>query len=309
MNRKSDAYRGVLFAAIAALLWGVLAIALKVSLNHLTPADITWFRFFMAFALLAAYYLLKKPARLTILRHPPLLLVIASLCLSLNYFGFIKGLHYTTPVIAQIFIQLGPVLLAVSGFVFFREKAGIRHLIGLTIVAAGLVVFYREQLQGLQTANPQWQQGILWIVMAAVTWAAYSVLIKILVSQYPPMQLNLVVFGLPVLIYLPFIRFSHFFQQSLVDWLILLFLGLNTLFAYGLLTMAIRYIEANKVSVIIILNPILTFLIMGILGYTGARWIAPEHITWTGALGAAAVLSGAVLTILRGKGRLRKQVG
>ena len=43
------ASKGILYAIITAVLWGMLAIALKVSLSELTPADITWFRFFLAF--------------------------------------------------------------------------------------------------------------------------------------------------------------------------------------------------------------------------------------------------------------------
>jgi drug/metabolite transporter (DMT)-like permease len=114
------------------------------------------------------------------------------------------------------------------------------------------------------------------------------------------MQLNLVIFGLPVLLYLPFINFHHFLNLNLTGWSILLFLGMNTLFAYGLLAMAIRLTEANKVSVILILNPMLTFVLMAIISKSGATWISPEHYTFITIAGAAIVLAGALLTIFRG---------
>ena len=113
------------------------------------------------------------------------------------------------------------------------------------------------------------------MLIAAVTWAVYSVLLKILVLKYPPMQLNLVIFGLPVLLYLPFVNFGHFVGIGITGWLILLFLGLNTLFAYGLLSLAIQYIEANKISVILVLNPLLTVALMAIISHSGATWIKP----------------------------------
>jgi drug/metabolite transporter (DMT)-like permease len=216
-----------------------------------------------------------------------------------QYFGFIRGLELTSPGIAQIFIQLGPVLLAVSGFVFFKERLTIRQLMGLMLVSAGLIIFYNEQIHHILTDWNAWQKGVIWIVIAAVTWAVYSVLLKVLVLKYPPMQLNLVIFGLPVLLYLPFVHFSHFLQLNFVGWLIVVFLGLNTLFAYGLLSLAMQYIEANKISVILILNPILTFALMAILSYSGATWIEHEHFTLVTIAGALIVLAGAVLTILR----------
>lgn len=291
--------KGVLYAIIVAVLWGVLAIVLKVSLNELTPVDITWFRFFLAFVVLSAYYFFRKPYYLRILKRPPLLLVVATICLAINYYGFIEGVNRTTPSIAQVFIQLGPVLLAVAGFTFFREKAGWRQVAGLALVVLGLILFYREQLHHIGTGRGAWQTGVMWVIIAAVTWAAYSVLLKVLVLKHPPMQLNLFIFGLPVLLYLPMVNFGHFVHIGITGWLILLFLGLNTLFAYGLLSLAIQYIEANKVSVILVLNPLLTFALMAIISHTGATWIRHEQYTLATLLGALIALAGAVLTIFR----------
>ncbi len=291
--------KGVLYAIIVAVLWGVLAVVLKVSLNDLSPVDITWFRFFLAFVVLSVYYFIKKPYYLRILKKPPLLLIIATICLAINYYGFIEGLNRTTPSIAQVFIQLGPVLLAVAGFTFFHEKAGWRQVFGLILVIAGLILFYREQLHHIVSDRGSWQTGVIWVIIGAVTWAAYSILLKVLVLKHPPMQLNLFIFGLPVFLYLPMVNFGHFLHIGLTGWLILLFLGLNTLFAYALLSLAIHYIEANKISVILVLNPLLTFALMAIISHTGATWIRHEHYTLATLLGALIALAGAVLTIFR----------
>ncbi len=302
-----SAYKGILYAIITAALWGVLAIALKFSLAGLTPADITWFRFISAFLLLSAYYYFKKPAYFGILRRPPWILIIATLFLSLNYYGFIQGVNLTTPSIAQVFIQLGPVLLAAAGFVFFHEKVSWRQITGLLLVVAGLIVFYNEQLSMIMSGKGALRSGVIWVLTAAVAWAAYSVLLKVMVLRYPPTQLNLVVFGLPSLLYLPFIHLSHFAGLGIVDWLILLFLGLNTLFAYALLALAIHYTEANKISVILVLNPILTFALMALISHSGATWIRHEHYTFITLAGALIVLTGAVLTVFK-KNRSAKTV-
>ncbi len=296
---KTDSLKGIVFACITAILWGVLAVALKVSLNTLSPVDITWFRFALAFLGLFLLYYFKKPSYLKILRRPPLLLIIASFCLAVNYFGFIEGVNLTSPSVAQIFIQTGPVLLALSGFILFKEKIVFRQVLGLLLVISGLMLFYRQQMYQMQTQLRYYQSGIIWVLIAAFMWAIYTVFIKLLIRKYPPMQLNLVIFGLPVLLYMPFVHFSGFLNLSLIDWLIIIFLGLNTLIAYGTLSLAIKYLEANKVSVIIILNPILTFIIMGIISATSVSWIKKEHFTPTGLLGAFIVLTGAVLTVFQ----------
>jgi drug/metabolite transporter (DMT)-like permease len=58
-----------------------------------------------------------------------------------NYYGYVKGVELSSPSIAQIFIQIGPVFLALSGFLFFHEKATTRQVIGLILAFAGLAVF------------------------------------------------------------------------------------------------------------------------------------------------------------------------
>jgi drug/metabolite transporter (DMT)-like permease len=293
--------RGILYAIITAFLWGVLAIVLKVSLNGLSPVDVTWFRFFMAFIVLAVYYIWKRPHYLRILKRPPLLLIIATLCLAVNYYGFIESVNLTSPTVSQVFVQIGPVILAISGFLIFHEKANWRQIVGLILVSLGLLIFYRDRLQGVVTGQSTWQTGIIWVIIAGIAWAVYSILLKVLVLKHPPMQLNLVIFGLPALLYLPFVNFSHFFEIGWVGWLILLFLGLNTLFAYGLLSLAMQYTEANKISVILVLNPLLTFAIMAVINKTNIQWIGHENYTPVTIMGALVVLMGAVLTILKKK--------
>lgn len=298
-NKGTRAFNGIFYACITALLWGVLAVALKVSLQNVTPVDITWFRFTLAFLGLSVYYFWKKPAYLKIFRKPPFLLILASVCLGINYIGFINGVNLTSPSIAQLFIQSGPVLLAVSGFLFFKEKAVPRQIIGFLLVIAGLLLFYHEQGSFVPGNISTYRAGIGWVLIAAFTWAVYAVLIKLLVQRYPPMQLNLVIFGLPALLFFPFVEFSGFLKLSVTEWLIMVFLGLNTLIAYGTLAMAIQYIDASKVSVILILNPLLTFGIMGALSLADVSWIAHEHFTSLSLMGAITVLSGAILTILK----------
>lgn len=290
-------YKGVIFASITALLWGFLAIALKVSLADLTPVDITWVRFSIAFTILASYLALTNKTQLKIIKNPPLLLVFASLCLGLNYFGFITGVKYTTPSVTQVFIQIGPVLLALSGFIIYKEKVNLIQLIGLFMVVFGLLLFYKEQLSVLTSEKSIFNKGVVWVIIGAIAWAGYAISQKRLVQTYAPMQLNLVIFGLPAILFSPFVNYGNLHGISFGYWILLVFLGLNTLAAYGCMALALKYLAANKVSVIITQNPIITFITMAILGALEVSWINPENFTFLTVIGALLVISGAVLTV------------
>ena len=296
-----DSQKGILYASFTALLWGLLAIVIKLALTDLHPVDVTWFRFFLAFVLLFIYFLIFDHKKITILIHPPPLLIFTALFLGANYYGFITGIHLTTPSIAQVFIQTGPVLLAASGFILYKEKISVRQGLGLLLVLSGMFIFYREQIIVLADDVKKYQIGVLWILFGAVSWAGFSITQKKLVIKHHPLQLNLMIYGLPALLFSPFVKYSGFLHVSWIEWLVLIFLGINTLLAYGSLAYALKYLEANKISVIIILNPILTFIIMAFLGYMEVTWIIRDRFTPATILGASVVITGAILTVLKNR--------
>jgi drug/metabolite transporter (DMT)-like permease len=297
----NDSTKGILYASFTALLWGVIAIVLKLSLTSLGAVEVTWVRFTMAFLFFLTYFLFKKAYALKIIIQPPLLLIVASICLGLNFLGFISGVNYTSPSIAQVFIQLAPVLLAVSGFVFFKEKAAKRQIAGLFIVVCGLAVFYHEQIITLSQDIVKYKLGVVWTIFGALAWTIYAILHKKLVKTFDPMQLNLILFFIPVIGFAPFVNFTSIIHSSFLEWGFLLFLGANTVLAYGSLGYAFKYLEANKVSVIITLNPILTFIIMAFFGLMEVKWIKHENFTLITICGAILVLLGTILTIFRKK--------
>ncbi len=287
--------KGILYASITAFFWGFLAIALKIATREFEPATIVWSRFFIAFLLLAAWQGLHDPSAFRILIRPPLLLVLAALGLSWNYLGFTLGVQHTTPGNAQIFIQAGALTLALVGITFFRERLNRRQVIGFILALAGLVLFYHQQAGEFIGHGNMYLKGVLLTLSGALAWALYASLQKILVAKHPVESLNLFLFGLPVLIYLPFINLTPLFHLPLIWWLLMLFLGVNTFIAYTCIAKALKYTEANKVSIIIILNPLITFVTMEILDRLNVSWIDAERFTLLTVVGALIVLTGALL--------------
>ena len=122
-------------------------------------------------------------------------------------------------------------------------------------------------------AETQYNLGFLLTLSGAFAWTIYGAMQKKLVVRYSTATLNLFLFGLPVLLYLPFINLAPLANLHWGWWILLVCLGLNTLVAYGSLSMALKYMEASKVSIILILNPVITFVTMGILTYAEVSWI------------------------------------
>lgn len=285
--------KGIIYASITAFFWGFLAIALKVAVREVEPVTIVWFRFVVAFVFLASLQAVRNPSSFKILKKPPLLLILAALGLSWNYMSFMLGIHYTTPSNAQLFIQCGPILLAAAGFIFFKEKLKRNQVLGFAIAILGLSFFYRDQLSAFFDNKGQYNIGVAFILSSALAWAIYAISQKKLVSKYSVESLNLFLFGLPAIIYLPFVNFEPLLHLHWSWWILLLFLGANTFIAYTCLSLALKYTEAHKVSVIIIVNPIITFITMGILTELNVSWVTHERFSMMTILGASLVLTGA----------------
>mgnify|MGYP000675233075 CR=1 FL=1 len=295
--------KGILYASTTALFWGFLAIALKVAVREVEPVTIVWFRFIVAFFILASIQLFKNPSSFKIVVKPPWLLLLAAGGLTWNYFSFMLGVHYTTPSNAQLFIQTGPIMLAIAGVVFFKEKLNRSQIVGFVIAIAGLSFFYSDQLSAFFDAKGQYNKGVVLVLTSALAWTIYAVSQKKLVSKYSVESLNLFLFGFPALIYLPFVDFEPLWTLHWTWWLLLIFLGANTFIAYTCLAQALKYIEANRVSMIIIINPIITFITMAILTEINVSWIAHERFSPLTFLGAMLVITGAVLVAKKRKSK------
>lgn len=298
--------KGIFYAGVTAFFWGFLAIALKIAVRKIDPVTIVWFRFVIAFIILAVWMAFKKPSSFRIILNPPILLIFAAISLSWNYMGYMLGIHYTTPSNAQLFIQSGPLLLATAGFLLFKEKIRQRQLIGFAVALVGFSFFYRDQLSAFFETQGTYKTGILLTLSGAIAWTTYAVLQKKLVVKYAVDSLNLVLFGLPALIYLPFIHFNTLIHLNWSWWLLMIFLGANTFIAYTSMARALKYTEANKVSIIIILNPMITFLTMGLLTNLNVSWVEHERFSLITILGAVIVFIGAILVVARSNKQTEK---
>jgi drug/metabolite transporter (DMT)-like permease len=294
----SNPAKGILYTLITVLMWGVLAIALKIASNEIDSPTIVWFRFSLAFSGMFVWMAVSNPKELKILYKPSWLIVISSLALAWNYIGFMLGIQYTSPSNAQVAIQAGPVLLAVLGIFFFKEKVSRIQIVGFLLTIVGFWIFYQQHVGAVPAGQEgQYTKGMLITLTGAVAWAIYAVLQKKLVLSYSVGTLNVFIFGLPVLIYLPFVNFASLAHLSFGYWALLVFLGANTLISYGCLSLALKYLEAGKVSVIIVLNPIITFILMGVLTWMQVTWIDGEHFSVLSLVGALVALAGAILVV------------
>ncbi len=294
----SNQTRGILLAMTTAFFWGFLAIALKITVQFVDPYTIVFCRFFIAFTALFLYFLFFDRKAFKLIYKMPYLLPLAGICLGINYLSFLQGVNFSSPSNAQIVIQLGPLLLVVAAIFLYKESLNIFQATGFAIVTLGFIMFYNDQLHFFVSENSTYKTGIMLTALAAVAWTCYAIIQKKLVKTFEPQHLNLFIYGIPALFFVPVTQFSTINHLTFSQILLVLFLGVNTLIAYGCLSASLKYIEAHKVSVIVTLNPIITFLTMGLFEYIDFPIVSYEHFSLLTISGALLALSGAIIVII-----------
>ena len=292
---KADYVRGITYAATTAILWGFLPIFMKIALQDFSGGSIVWFRFTFAFGVLFLILKFQKQQPEAIIKSPPGFGVLAGILLAGNYFYFLKGVETGTPSNAGILIQVAPVMLVILGVALFKERFHWKQGVGLAIAVAGYVLFYKDQSQ--QWGSEAYTETSVYMVAAAVLWVGYMVFQKRLSVAHKAQHLNLLVYGTAALVLIPVVTWSEFNNPHFGSWVLMIFLGVNTLLAYGCLAEAVNYIPLWMISVVITLNPFITLMAMKLLSVVAPGWVEPEVIGLWGYIGASIAISGVVMVI------------
>lgn len=249
------------------IIWGGTFIAGRyLGSENSAPLVSASIRFILASAVLAFYCIaLRIPVRIPQKKQIVHLAVLGFFGIFLYNVCFFYGLTHTTASRASLVVTLNPAMIALAGFVLFREKLNIMQITGvfLCIAGAGSVIISRngDALTGSL-------YGDVIILGCVVSWVIYSVFSRALSCSLGPLltvsysiwfgtvmlcMVTLCTEGSGVLASLP--------GASALQWASLLYLGVfGSALAYIWYYDAIRQIGATRSGAFIALNPVTAVL-------------------------------------------------
>jgi drug/metabolite transporter (DMT)-like permease len=300
LHRTTGNWRlGLGLSLITVTLWGLVPVTLAIVLAKLDIYTINWFRFLVSFIALGSYLGIRgNLPRLAQLSTLPtyllLLLPISILGLIGNYIFFVMGLKATSPSHAEVLIQLAGVFLSLGGLLIFKERYSRYQWMGVGVLATGFIGFFYEQLQVLATDTDRYIGGSLMLIVAGITWAIYALIQKQLLTKLDSTHIMWMIYGACGLFFGIFAQPQLLLQLNSIEWLALIFCGLNTVIAYGAFAESLQHWEASRVSAILALAPIFTIVSMSLMAWLAPRLLTPEHITPLGLFGAILVVTGSM---------------
>lgn len=137
--------------------------------------------------------------------------------IAINQTFFIKGLTYTSAIHASLLILLTPLLITVFAFWILKEKFTIAKALGLALGIGGAALLILSKEQSASATN--YLLGDMLIVVNAISYTVYFIIVKPLMAVYPPLHVVRWVFTFGFLMILPF-GWNEFFAipWEKLDW-------------------------------------------------------------------------------------------
>jgi drug/metabolite transporter (DMT)-like permease len=283
-------------------MWGLLPIALQVTLEEMDGYTITWYRFLVAATLLGSYLAVRGglPRLGGQGSHALILLALATLGLGGNYILYVLGLSYTSAGAAQVLIQLAPAMAMLGALIFFRERFVKVQWLGLLILASGMLLFFHNRLDEIFAQVGDYSLGMTLILFAALTWAIYALAQKQLLSVMSSPAVLVIVYSGSMLLILPAASPRSILDLGTLRFWLLVFCALNTLIAYGAFSEALAHWEASRVNAVVALTPVATLLMIHLGSLLWPDIVPSEPLTVVSCLGAILVVAGSMTVALAG---------
>ena len=278
---------------LTALLWSTNFIIGRAVRDDVSPAALNFLRWAIALLILVPITLRDLQAhRATLMRHWKLIALLGFTGIAaFQTLGYI-ALTSTTVLNTILLLALAPLAIVALSWLALGERVTRVQVLGLGIspVGAAVLILHGDPAT---LAEMRFNAGDLWMLLAVVLWAVYSVLLRRRPAEVPPLALHTVSVAAGALWMLPAFGWQAMhgsaLPSSLAVWMAVGFIAVfSSALAHGLWVRGVAKIGPNRAGVFIHLIPV--------FGAVLAITFLGEELAAYHAAGAALALCGIVLT-------------
>ncbi len=214
------------------------------------------------------------------------LLVLAGAALTAHFITFIAAIQNSTVANVMVFFGINPVFTAVAAHLIFRERVTRWLLLSIGLGLAGVVVMGIADFQ----LRPEHTVGNALAVLCSALFTAYFMLGKRLRRTLDNRVYVPALYGVAALLALPLIPVLGLplVAYDGTTWLAFGLMALvPTMLGHTSMNLALRYIDAGRISVLTLTEPILAGLV--------ALWAWGEPLTWHSGAGYVLIVSSVVV--------------
>ena len=256
---------GTLSGLAAAGIWGAMYVVSKVILDIIPPFALITTRLLLGGLTLYAVIILRGPMKIS---RPDFARVFA---VGLVGYGVSLGLQFigtkmSTAANGALVTSATPAFVLIFAYRLLGERISVTRVMALVVSTVGVVAVIDPRNAALDV-SVCW--GNLALLGAALTWALYSVLIRVVTRDLDVLVVSLVAFlgGLPISMPAGALELATIGAGEITPWVIVgvLFLGIVcTALAMFLWNRAFALIDASRASLTFFAQPVVGTLLGGL---------------------------------------------
>lgn len=290
MTRNAKAHIAVLGANF--IFGANYAVVKYITPSLIHPFALNVVRVLVSLSMFWFLFLFKPGKKRIAKKHIPRFIICALTGVVINQIFFIKGLSLTTPIHSSLLSLATPIFITIIAAWLLKEGLSVMKVTGLAlgIGGAALLVLMKDTTHG---GGSNLLLGDLMVLINAVSYAFYLVLVRPLMAAYGGIQVLRWVFTIGAVVILP-VGMHEFITTdwtafALSHWLALGFIAIGATFvAYLWNVYGISVIGASATGAYIYTQPVFAALI--------AIAFAGEHFSVVKMSSAVLIFTGVYLT-------------
>jgi len=275
-----------------AVIWALNFSVVKASLSEIDPYSFNSIRFLLASGLIWLIILWKK-AWFSIPKKDWVPLILIGLIGNLLYqWLFIVGIDLTLSANAAVMLGTIPIWIAIFSHFFTDEKMNLMKLIGVILAFAGVAAIVAGGENPLSFVSDTFTGDVI-IVLAAVTWAIYTIRSKRFLQNYTPLQFS----GVMTTVGAVFLTGLMFISPDTTEWSAVSLPAYGGMVYSGALSIGLAYLIWN--NGIVEVGPVKTSVyqnLVPVLGLIFGIVLLNESLMPVQYAGSAVVVLGIVIT-------------
>lgn len=259
MNQK---LLGALFLSIAASIWGGMYVVVKVVVEVVPPFELVWIRYFIAVITLAIIGILTKQVWAIAKKDWWIVFLVAFIGNTISIVTQEIGTMLSSAQMGAIITSTTPAFMVLFARFILKESLTWKKCfsIALATIGVGIIV-------GSNGMDHALQLGGFYLLIAALTWALMSVLVKKIPTQYSQIVVTTYTSSIAVLLLTPIVvsrlarlDFQAMLQPSIAGGL--LYLGfISTACGFLLWNKGLQLMNAASGGLFFFLQPIVGTLL------------------------------------------------
>ena len=172
-------FKAYLMLTLCAFFWsGNFIVGKFATLYDVPPLTLNFFRWLIVWAILIPFTAKDILINIKIIKEKFYSILLMSIT-SISIFNSVVyySLNFTQVLNGALMISTIPVLIMFISFIFSVEKINLNQVLGLILSITGVVIII-TQLEFSRLIHLDLNKGDLWILVAMLSWAIYSTMLK-----------------------------------------------------------------------------------------------------------------------------------